>query len=161
MQSKRTRLVEALRVTAARLRSGARYQWGHYGECNCGHLAQTLTNLSPGQIHRLALERDGEWRHQAAAFKGEAERCEVTGQRLDLVIRRMLGAGLSIEDIIHLETLSDPAVLARLPAGRRHLTQNGREDLILYLETWAAQLEEQLEEQLRERQTIARSVGAA
>ncbi|MCA9719501.1 MAG: hypothetical protein H6713_12355 [Myxococcales bacterium] len=141
MQSRRTRLIEALRGTAARLRAGARYQWGHYGECNCGHLAQTLTSLSPGQIHRLALARDGEWRHQAAAFRGDAERCEVTGVRLDVVIRRMLAAGLSIEDIIHLETLSDPEVLARLPDGRRHLQQNGREDLILYLDTWADMLE--------------------
>ncbi|MCA9694068.1 MAG: hypothetical protein R3A51_08960 [Nannocystaceae bacterium] len=133
---RRTKLAAALRTTAARLRSGAPYQWGHYGQCNCGHLAQTLTQLAPAQIHRLALQRDGDWREQAR------EHCEDTGLRLDLVIGRMLAAGLQLEDIVHLEALSDPAVLARLPGGRRDLVQNRRDDVILYLETWAALVDE-------------------
>ncbi len=38
-------LIEALRRTAARLATGAEYRWTHMGSCNCGHLAQTVTEL--------------------------------------------------------------------------------------------------------------------
>ena len=51
------RLIDALRATARRLEDGARYEWGHMGRCNCGHLAQTLTTYT-----RLLTgpRRDGE-----------------------------------------------------------------------------------------------------
>ncbi|WP_342039360.1 hypothetical protein [Pontibacter indicus] len=44
-------LVAAIRQTADRLAKGAIYQWGHMGSCNCGHLAQTITQLDKGHIH--------------------------------------------------------------------------------------------------------------
>ena len=58
-------LIAALRSTARRLEGGARYRWTHMGSCNCGHLAQTLTRLPREEIHRLALERAGDWGEQA------------------------------------------------------------------------------------------------
>lgn len=131
-------LVEALRATATRVRAGAPYQWGHYGHCNCGHLAQTLTGRSPGDIHRLATTRPGEWQDQAR------ETCPTSGFALADVIREMLGAGLAIEDLVALENLHDPEVLARIPDTRRWLDRNSRDDLVLYLETWAGLLAERL-----------------
>jgi len=132
-------LVRALRATALRLREGARYEWGHYGACNCGHLAQTLTNLTPGQLHRYAQQRGGEWRHQAEAW------CDTSDQPFDLVMGQMVRAGLHVEDIAQLETLSDPTVLANLPGGPRWLSANSRDDAVLYLETWATLLEQRLQ----------------
>lgn len=38
-------LVLALRETAHRLREGAPYAWGHHGRCNCGHLAQKVSDI--------------------------------------------------------------------------------------------------------------------
>ena len=54
-------LIDALVETAMRLDQGADYSWGHLGKCNCGHLTQTLTGVSPDDIHRKALGRGGDW----------------------------------------------------------------------------------------------------
>ncbi|MEZ4383465.1 MAG: hypothetical protein R3A79_19200 [Nannocystaceae bacterium] len=124
-------LITALRVTAERLRAGARYQWGHYGECNCGHLARTLLGVDAAELHRFGQQREGDWRSHAREY------CDTSGYRIDHVIRQMLAAGLDLDDIIHLENLSDPRVLAALPGGPRYLARNDREDAILYLESWA------------------------
>lgn len=131
-------LVAALRATADRVREGAPYAWGHYGHCNCGHLAQTLTGRDPHELQRLATAQSGEWRDQAR------EACPTSGAPLVDVIREMVRAGLAIEDIVALEGLDDPQVLARLPDGRRHLRHNLREDLVLYLHLWADLLAEAL-----------------
>lgn len=59
-------LVRALRHTARRLESRATaYKWGHFGQCNCGHLAQTLTGLSDGLLQRAASQHRGDWSDQA------------------------------------------------------------------------------------------------
>lgn len=133
-------LVRALRETAQRVSAGAPYQWGHYGHCNCGHLAQTLTQRSPHELQRRATASEGEWRDQAR------EHCPTSGAPLSEVIAEMLAAGLTIDDIMALETLDDPRVLERLPDGRRHLRRNLREDLVLYLHLWADLLSEELAE---------------
>lgn len=132
-------LVCALRETAQRVAEGAPYQWGHYGHCNCGHLAQTLTGRDPHELQRRATATKGEWRDQANEF------CPTSGAPLDTVIQEMLSAGLSIDDIVALETLENPRVLERLPDGRRHLRRNVREDLVLYLHLWADLLGESLQ----------------
>ena len=44
-------LVDALRSTSKRLeRDDVEYQWGHMGQCNAGHLIQTLTGMSSFEI---------------------------------------------------------------------------------------------------------------
>lgn len=132
------RLVHALRVTAARLREGAPYSWGHLGMCNCGHLAQTVTKRSKREIHEAALARGGEWRDRARDY------CPTSGFPIDEIIRELLDCGLGPTDLADLEYLSDERVRRRIP-GRPHLRRNVRDDLILYLETWASLLDEELE----------------
>jgi len=131
-------LVEALRATAARLTAGSRYQWGHLGQCNCGHLVQTVCRLPPGRIHELALEREGDWEQLANAY------CPTSRLAIDDVISELVALGLTTEDIGHLEKLDDPAILAALPGGHRWLRRNDRGDLVDYLTTWAALLEREL-----------------
>jgi hypothetical protein len=133
------RLVRALRTTARRLRTGVDYQWGHFGMCNCGHLAQTLTERSRAEIHRAAVERARDWGDAAVEY------CPDSGLPIDAIIDEMLAAGLAPQDLRHLERLSDRRVLRRLPSDIRHLERNRRDHLVLYLETWAELLEEQLE----------------
>jgi len=142
-------LVLALRETAQRVAAGAAYQWGHYGHCNCGHLAQTLTGRSPHELQRRATATVGEWRDQAQ------EHCPTSGAPLGEVIAEMLGAGLSIDDIVALETLDHPRVLERLPDGRRHLRRNHRQDLVLYLHVWADVLSEELTPQAQPAAALA------
>ena len=131
-------LVRALRSTADRLESGSPYQWGHMGSCNCGHLAQTITSLPKRTIHELALERVGDWEAQANQY------CPTSGYRIDDVITAMLDLGMTRRDIRHLERLSDPEVLAELPASSPRPARNRREDAIRYMRAWAGLLERRL-----------------
>ena len=130
-------LIAALRSTARRVEAGASYRWAHMGSCNCGHLAQTLTRLSKEEIHRLALQKAGDWHHQVREY------CPTSGLPMDHIVETMLGHGLQREDLQHLERLSDPRVLRRLPLGERHLDYRKRDDFVLYLRLWADGLEEQ------------------
>ncbi len=132
-------LVEALRRTAKKLTTGAPYQWGHMGGCNCGNLAQELTRLNKDQIHAYAMQRYGDWNEQVDDY------CPTSTLPIDLVINEMLNAGLMLEDLRHLEKLSDKQVLARFPLDRRQaLRHNVRTDVVTYMTEWADLLEEQL-----------------
>ncbi|TVR03310.1 MAG: hypothetical protein EA398_05340 [Deltaproteobacteria bacterium] len=128
-------LIQALRDTAARLSAGARYQWTHQGLCNCGHLASALTDLSPAELHRLALQKAGDWSEKVI------DHCPTSGFPIDDVIATMLEAGLTRDDIRHLEHVSDPAVLAQLHGGPRPLHRNAREDVVAYMRAFASLLE--------------------
>ncbi len=130
------KLISALRTTAARLREGSNFQWGHMGSCICGHLAQTVTELSPAEIHRRAMERHGDWSQQSV------EHCPTSGLAIDHVIDEMLALGLHIGDLRHLEKLSDPRILARVPA--RWLRHQDRDHAVQYMEAWAELLEDDL-----------------
>ena len=130
-------LVQILRETADRLASGAEYQWSHFGKCNCGHLAQTATRISARDIHRTAHRKLSEWSEIHDDF------CPQTGVLIDRVIDTLFELGLTNTDLRHLEDLTDPEVLARLPDGRRHLQRNQRDDVIVYLRTWAGLVAEQ------------------
>lgn len=135
-------LIHALRQTATSLQQGAPYQWGHMGGCNCGNLAQQLTKLNKEQIHRYAMQRHGDWNEQAEDY------CSTSQMPIDLLINELLNVGLMLEDLKHLERLDDRDVLLRFPFEKRHLKHNVREDVIAYMNEWAALLEEQLLEKI-------------
>ena len=59
------------------------------------------------------------------------------------MISSLLSTGLTTQDLAHLENLDDPKVLRSLPGGSRYLKRNQRNDLVVYLETWADLIEEQ------------------
>lgn len=130
-------LIAAIEQTIAKLQHGAAYQWGHMGACNCGNLAQELTKLSKDDIHRFAMQRHGDWNEQLIDY------CPSSGYPMDLMVSKMLDFGLSIEDLGHLERLSDPEILSRMTKEKRdQLNKNCREDVIFYMQTWAKQLRE-------------------
>lgn len=132
-------LIAALRRTAQKLQKGAPYQWGHMGSCNCGNLAQEITTLTKAEIHEHALAVGrGDWNEQLN------DHCPTSGLPMDLLILEMMNAGLTSDDLKNLEKLSDRRILARLPNGKRYLRHNFRDDVVLYLTTWAELLEEQL-----------------
>ncbi|TAF63442.1 MAG: hypothetical protein EAZ55_13670 [Cytophagales bacterium] len=132
-------LIDALRRTAKKLQTGSRYEWGHMGSCNCGNLAQEITQMTEAQIHEHALRtREGDWSEQTAEY------CAISKLPMDVMITKILEIGLTTTDLKNLEQLSDKTVLLRMPAEKRYPKHNQREDVVLYLNTWANVLEEQL-----------------
>lgn len=136
-------LIVALRATAKRLEAGAPYRWTHMGACNCGHLAQTVTRLTAQDIRRYALERRGEWAEQGLEY------CPTSGYPMDAILSALFGLGLSSDDLGHLERLSHPAVLRRLPVElRRELSYRERDHVVLYMRAFADLLQEQIPDAL-------------
>jgi hypothetical protein len=125
-------LIAAIEKTIVNLSKGAPYQWGHMGACNCGNLAQELTKLSKAEIHSYAMQRYGDWNEQILDF------CPTSGYPMDLMIQKMMDFGLTLQDLSHLERLSDPEILSKIPKERRDkLSKNSKEDVVLYMENWA------------------------
>lgn len=133
------KLINALRETANRLRNGNHYAWGNHGSCNCGNLLQVLTPFNSKDILQIAQTGIGEWTELAE------ERCSVTSIPITNLLGALQQAGLTPVDIHNIEYLEDKAVLKALPGGFRWLKRNLREDVILYLETFASLLEAELE----------------
>jgi len=133
-----TKLIEALRTTAASLRNGAHYAWGNHGACNCGNLLQAITPLTKGEILRYAHSGTGEWTELAEEY------CGATNAPVSLLIDKLERIGLTPTDIHNIEYLEDKEVLKALPGGFRWLKKNVREDVIIYFETFASLLEERL-----------------
>lgn len=131
-------LVSQMRQAVKQIASGAPYQWGHMGSCNCGHLAQAITRRTKGEIHARAMQRHGDWDQQLRDY------CPQSGLPMDELIDEMLEMGLTRRDLANLERLSDPLILKALPPDRRYPKHNCREDVVLYLKTWADLLEQEL-----------------
>lgn len=139
-------LIDALRETAQRLDAGADYAWTHMGRCNCGHLAQTVTALSPAEIHARMLEREGDWAEQAEEFSEHPARyCAGSGYAWDRVLDALLAVGMTTGDVADLERLRNERVLRRMPEGGRGASHRCREDVVAYMGAWADLLEEELD----------------
>ena len=134
--------ISALRKTASILEISDQYQWGHMGLCNCGFLAQQISLLTKDEIHSRAMERPGDWNDQLFDY------CPSSGLKMDDLIETMIRAGFSIEDLKHLERLSDAKVLRRLPPTERYLRHNIKTDVVKYIRTWATLLESELLENI-------------
>jgi hypothetical protein len=141
-------LVTTLRATAAHLEAGAAYKWSHFGQCNCGHLAQTVTRLSPQELQAAAFAtREGDWGEQARDY------CPSSGYPLDYVLSRLFAIGMEPEDVQHLERLSDSKVLKH--AGVQALSHTRRDHVVLYMRAWADLLEQALPETAYAEQPLA------
>jgi hypothetical protein len=134
MEAGKTQLIDALRKTADRLDLGARYEWGHMGRCNCGHLVQTVMNLSDRQIVAAADMQLDEWTEHAREF------CSGNGTPVDALFAQLAQLGFTVQDVMHLEYLSDRNVLTRM-APDRPLRHNDPADVGRYMRTMADLLE--------------------
>ncbi|MCB0488922.1 MAG: hypothetical protein KDC99_10620 [Cyclobacteriaceae bacterium] len=134
----RPEIIEVIRKTADKIRKSGDYQWGHMGACNCGFLAQEITSLSKREIHSFAMEGHGDWNEQLNDY------CPTSGLKMDDLISDLLNFGFDIDDLKHLERLSDPKVLRQLPINKRNLKQNNKADVETYLTAMARMLEERL-----------------
>jgi hypothetical protein len=131
-------IVQVLRKTADKIECSTTYQWGHMGLCNCGFLAQEITQLKKEEIHSRAMQRYGDWREQLNDY------CPTSGYPIDDLISEMIAFGFDRDDLAHLEKLSDPRVLQNLPDDARHLQHNQQHDVVKYLMAWANLVEQDL-----------------
>lgn len=132
----RSFLVDALRATSERLeKEDTKYQWGHMGQCNAGHLIQTVTGMNSFEIVQSVDFQLDEWSEYATDY------CSCTGSKVDDIFLTMERYGMSHSDIVKLENLSDKAILDNLNGGFRYLRRNVREDVIEYMRSFADLLE--------------------
>jgi hypothetical protein len=129
-------VIRALRLTADKLEKGSSFQWGHMGSCNCGNLAQTVTHFTKEEIHAYALEKRGNWSDQLIDY------CPTSGYPMDMIIAKMIEIGFTLDDLGHLEWLSDRKVVERIGPNTK-LYRNDRADVVKYMRTWAVLLEEE------------------
>jgi hypothetical protein len=106
------------------------------GRCNCGHLVQTLTDMTDYDIVQAVDFKLDEWTEHAKDY------CAGTGHRVDDLFETLVQVGFTHEDVRHLEYLSDRRVLQHLEGGFRYLRKNQVEDVTLYMNTLAGLLEE-------------------
>lgn len=137
MATANPKLIAALRRAAVKIKRSDNYQWGHMGHCNCGHLAQELTTLTPGEIHQLAMQRSGDWNDQCTDY------CPGSKIPIDMLISDLLSNGLSLKDLMALENLSDESVLLNLNGGKRYLSKNSPKDVMEYMNSWADLMEKE------------------
>ena len=130
-------LISALRETADRVESGARYEWGHMAHCNCGHLIQTVPQQTGIEVARKVNDHLLEWTEHAQL------RCSHTGHPLEEMFDALEKLGFMRDDVIHLENLSDKRVLRHM-GERVHLNRNQRGDMVRYLRAMADLLEKDL-----------------
>lgn len=130
------KVIETLRRAMALLSASENYQWGHMGCCNCGFLAQAITHRSGRDIHAAAMTGHGDWSEQLNDY------CPTSGFPMDELIATLLEAGFEREDLVMLERLSDPVVLARIPE-ERNLRHNLKRDVLTYFRAWLSLVEEQ------------------
>lgn len=131
-------LSNAIRKAALNLQNNKPYEWGHMGNCNCGHLAQTLLNINKADIHRYAMEKNGDWNEQLNDY------CPTSGLLMDKLIWSLLQTGLEMEDIMDLEYLRNPTIVEKIDNNLKPLISNNREHVIAYLNAWASMMEEEL-----------------
>ena len=129
-------LIDALRATSKRLENeDVQYQWGHMGQCNAGHLIQTLTGMSSFEIVESVDFQLDEWSEHAVDY------CSCTGNKVDDIFLSIEKQGLSHSDLVKLENLSDRKVLENLDGGFRYLERNRREHVVEYMRSFADLLE--------------------
>lgn len=129
-------LIDALRATSKRLENeDVQYQWGHMGQCNAGHLIQTLTGMSSFEIVESVDFQLDEWSEHAVDY------CSCTGNKVDDIFLSIEKQGLTHADIVKLENLSDRKVLENLEGGFRYLERNRREHVVEYMRSFADLLE--------------------
>lgn len=129
-------LIDALRLTGERLLlEETEYQWGHMGQCNAGHLIQTITGMSSFEIVESVEFKLDEWSEHATDY------CSKSGCKVEDIFHQVEKLGMTHEDIVKLENLSDPEVLHNLEGGFQYLERNNKDHVVLYMNSYANLLE--------------------
>lgn len=122
MKTRKQKLIEALSLAIHALENNTiHYEWTHQESCNCGIVAQAVLGVNNVQLrdmwqgalsvmnkHKRDEEKiDPTWQNAVKRL------CPITGEPMADVFRKLFNAGLTKEDIVHLEYMNNVAILKR------------------------------------------------
>jgi hypothetical protein len=124
MNNKKEKLINGLRLSISALTNDTIiYDWHQQESCNCGVVAQAITGIKRDKLKLKFSEQISEklndikykddkkvqltWRNAVKYL------CPITGLSNIEILDRLHGAGLSKEDMVHLEYMNNPAILAK------------------------------------------------
>lgn len=142
--------LEVIKQTIYRLENNlVEYDWRCSKSCNCGVLASTCMgrDITTSEIGKMVLNCKN-----PGAFARKAY-CMVTGIGISEVIKSLMDAGFTFDDIKHLEYLSDANIAAKAGIKLGYWEETGypiahgyfmeKEYFIKYLKAWVEILEEE------------------
>jgi hypothetical protein len=111
---KKAHLIKSLEIAIDALKNDTiAYNWLKTHSCNTGVVAQALLGVTRQELNEIScplfMDLPGEsktWK------KGVKYNCPITGESIPEIIKRLEAAGLHRNDIVHLEYLENPAILA-------------------------------------------------
>lgn len=125
MITKKQNLINGLKKVVHALKTDTiHYSWKHQDSCNCGVIAQVLLNKSKNDLSNSIFDNtffnEDEFKKYFAVKEAEFTwknavkvHCPITGKPMHEVFKQLFERGLSKEDIVHLEYLENPAILAK------------------------------------------------
>lgn len=126
----KTELIKALKETVLDLRLNRKdYDWWNCSGCNCGILAQNICGMDAAAL--TDNRNTGSW----------SMVCRSTGKKLSVVLEKMFLVGMTKEDIIGLESLSDENILKEAGMVRDFVSFTDKDSVIKYMEAWLRILE--------------------
>lgn len=146
----KTQLIEAIKKTIDDLKFNKKYyHWAIPAACNCGILAQNILQISKTELSAL-MDNTGQ-----CGWTKTSILCQETGQRINIIFEKLLSIGLTYQNIINLENLSDKNIEREMNIclfineeiscfNKYFLSsfyRQSKEHLILYLEAWLRILE--------------------
>jgi hypothetical protein len=122
--NKKEHLINSLRTAVNALKNDiVTYNWSKQSCCNAGIVSQAVLGLSERELDLLRkplfsnLEKfnrdldDGYAKIQLTWKNAIKDTCPLTGKNMPKIIQELEAAGLTREDIAHLEYLENPAIL--------------------------------------------------
>lgn len=109
----RSKLIEALRQSAKALETETiYYEWTEPACCSCGVLFCALLDISEHALEMRLPTRIGHAGTNWTTTVGQ--HCTVTGKPVHELFQQLMAFGLTAQDIVQLEYLENPRVLARM-----------------------------------------------
>lgn len=125
----KTQLINALVLAISSLENkSVHYDWQRPCSCNCGVIAQAITGETPDVLAKEYInpvanllansdrkrftKKDGGLFHPSWSDMAK-QYCSMTGAPTTLIFKQLHGAGLTKDDILHLEFLSDKKICER------------------------------------------------
>lgn len=119
----KNKLITGLRVAASAIENRTfHYEWREQSSCNCGSLFCALTGKSAVELSHMIPKSI---RNTNATWETLAgQHCPITGMPTQKLFRELFGYGLILQDVVNLEYLRDPKVIARM-----NLSETVREEI--------------------------------